>query len=631
MLRVNHPVPVTDLYVDLNILQRVSSDFSFSDWRREDELDWRSFDRLGLGRVKRERVPATEKIRECRKLTILGKPGSGKTTLLKSLATACIAGKLGWDEPEAVPVFITLREFAEDAAQEEGFSLRDAISQQFDRWGFAEATETILQQGRALILLDGLDEVPSYQSDSVIRQICGFCRNYADNRFIITCRTQSLKFHFEGFTEAEIADLAPEQVKRFIQNWFAIVVGSVEASELAAQLKRQLQQNKPIAELAVTPILLNLTCSVFRDERDELPKRRSYLYEKGLRDLLQRLARPERVRHTGGNTLTLDDKLSLLEWVAYTLFKDNDYFPERRKLKRLIANHLQIQRSEAQQVLRSLEAQHGLIIERSEARFSFSHLTFQEYFTACYIGQDESQIEKLVTQHLTEEWWQEVFLLVAELISDEERLLQLMENAARKCVNTPRLQALLTWAAQMASGSDSNFKPAAKRFAALILPLALPLSSIRDLSFNRVLGFYIDLAKDRKIAIDLATSFASSRARVRAVAKATNEAYARFRANNSFDYDRNRAFDPKRTCDPNCSHALDLARNFEKLKTFKDINFTRLIAELKELEAEVPDQEQPRERHRQFAERFNQIWLNTIQLNQEWVDLSKDEVEALSK
>jgi len=32
-------------------------------------------------------------------------------------------------------------------------------------------------------------------------------------------------------------------------------------------------------------------------------------------------------------------------------------------------------------VLKSIEAQHGLLVERAEI-YSFSHLTFQEYFTA---------------------------------------------------------------------------------------------------------------------------------------------------------------------------------------------------------------------------------------------------------
>lgn len=467
MLRVNHPVPVTDLYVDLNILQRVSSDFSFSDWRREEELDWRSFDRLGLGRVKQERVSATEKIRDCPKLTILGKPGSGKTTLLKSLATACIEGKLGWDEPETVPVFVTLREFAEDAAQEEGFSLRDAISQQFDRWGFAEVTETILQQGRALILLDGLDEVPSNQSDSVIRQMRRFCRDYADNRFIITCRTQSLKFHFEGFTEAEIADFVPEQVERFIQNWFAVVIGNTKAAELAEQLLNQLQENKPIAELAVTPILLNLTCSVFRDERGKLPTKRVDFYRKGLRDLLEGWDVFRGIqRDSRYCQLTLKEKEDLLAQVAYTLFENNDYFPEQRKLERLIANHFKIQRSEAEWVLRWLETQHGLIIERSEGYFSFSHLTFQEYFAAKYIVNSltpQTIFERLVT-YIAEPRWREVFLLTVGMLESADNLLQLIKrHIDALLVGGEKFQQFLTWVNKKSQSVEVSCKPTAIR------------------------------------------------------------------------------------------------------------------------------------------------------------------------
>ena len=272
MLRVNHPVPVTDIYVDLNILKRVSSDFSFSAWGKESEFDWRSFDRLGLGQVEQERVPAIEKIRDYRKLMVLGKPGAGKSTLLKSIASKCI--KPNDNQPDErwlqdyIPVFITLERFARKSAEEEKFSIRDAIQRQFDHWGMAEAAEPILKQGRLLILMDGLDQVPTPHSESVIWKIRYFCEeDYAANRFIITCRTQSLKSRFEGFTEVEIADFTPKQVKRFIKNWFAVVVGNAEAAELAERLIGQLQQNKPVAELAVTPILLNLTCSVFWDDK----------------------------------------------------------------------------------------------------------------------------------------------------------------------------------------------------------------------------------------------------------------------------------------------------------------------------------------------------------------------------
>jgi predicted NACHT family NTPase/transcriptional regulator with XRE-family HTH domain len=474
MLRVNHPVPVTDIYVDLNILKRVSSDFSFSDWRGEFKFDWRSFDRLGLGRVEQERIPAIEKIRDCRKLMVLGKPGAGKSTLLKVLATACIEGKLAWDESECLPVFITLREFAEDEAEDAKFSLRDAIQQQFDRLGVAEAAEPFLQQGRGLILLDGLDEVPTHQSNSVVRQMYRFCRDYSDNRFIITCRTQSLKSRFEAFIEAEIADFTPKQVERFIQKWFAVVVGNNEAGKFAERLIWQLQENEPIAELVVTPILLNLTCSVFWDRRGKLPTKRSELYELGLKDLLQRLARPEALGEEDlFKLLTRDDKENLLAQVAYTLFEENDYFPEQRKLERLIANHLQIQRSEAEHVLRSLEAQHGLIIERSEGYFSFSHLTFQEYFTAKYIldsSKPEAALQRLVN-HITEPRWREVFLLLAEMLPSADRLLQLMKQQVDSLLaNDERLQEFLFWVyLKSIPVKDNYYQPVAIRVFYLCL------------------------------------------------------------------------------------------------------------------------------------------------------------------
>ncbi len=468
MLRVNHSVPVTEIYVDLNILKRVSSDFSFSDWGKECEFDWRSFDRLGLGQVEQERVPAIEKIRDYRKLMVLGKPGAGKSTLLKSIASKCIKPNDNQlDErwlQDYIPVFITLERLARKSAEEEKFSIRDAIQRQFDHWGMAEAAEPILKQGRLLILMDGLDEVPTRHSESVIWKIRYFCEeDYAANRFIITCRTQSLKSRFEGFTEVEIADFTPEQVARFIQNWFAVVVGNAEAAELAERLIRQLQQNKPIAELAVTPILLNLTCSVFRDERGKLPTKRAELYEKGLKDLLQRLARPEALGEEDlFKRLTPDDKENLLAQVAYTLFEDNEYFPEQHKLERLLANHPKIPPSEAEQVLRALESQHGLIIERSEGYFSFSHLTFQEYFAAKYIVNSSTPEEAFqhLVKHITEPRWREVFLLTIGMLPNAEHLLQLMKQQADALVAAnEKVQQFLKWVSHRAISVDTSYKP----------------------------------------------------------------------------------------------------------------------------------------------------------------------------
>ncbi len=80
------------------------------------------FERFGLGKRTEERVPGLEAVAKYSKLTILGKPGAGKTTFLKYLAIQCIEGKFLGDR---LPIFITLKDFAESANQP---SLLDYIS-----------------------------------------------------------------------------------------------------------------------------------------------------------------------------------------------------------------------------------------------------------------------------------------------------------------------------------------------------------------------------------------------------------------------------------------------------------------------------------------------------------------------
>jgi predicted NACHT family NTPase len=47
---------------------------------------------------------------------------------------------------------------------------------------------------------------------------------------------------------------------------------------------------------------------------------------------------------------------------------------------------------DSEAVLKSIEAQHGLLVERARGIYSFSHLTFQEYFTAKQITRPTAQL-----------------------------------------------------------------------------------------------------------------------------------------------------------------------------------------------------------------------------------------------
>lgn len=75
-----------------------------------------------------------------------------------------------------------------------------------------------------------------------------------------------------------------------------------------------------------------------------------------------------------------------------------------------------------------METQHGLMVERARQIYSFSHLTFQEYFTArAIVASSEVSLQQLV-RHLTEQRWREVFLLTAQMLPNADRLLQLMKQ-----------------------------------------------------------------------------------------------------------------------------------------------------------------------------------------------------------
>ncbi|MBP5977017.1 NACHT domain-containing protein [Brasilonema sp. CT11] len=477
MFRINHPVPVTDVYVNLNILKQISSDdFSFSNRdRSDDNSTWWSLDRQGLGSTKQKEVPALETIRAYRKLIVLGKPGAGKTTLLKSLATACIYKNLGWNDSDYVPVFIELRKFAEDAAKHkelkhEEFSLYDAIQKLFKQWKVApEDCKRILEEGRALILLDGLDEIPTNHSDFVAWQVSHFCQDFARNRFIITCRTQGIQYCFDSFAVVEIANFTREQACKFVHDWFTAMVGnSEETKELEQSLNTQLLINKPVGELAATPILLNLICCMFWARQGDLPTKRSELYDQCLKGLLEGEWDQSRGIQRGSE-LPLEEKEKLLAQIAYTLFENNDYLPHQRKLEKLIANYLQTQRSEAKYILKLLESQHGLLIQRSTQYFSFSHLTFHEFFTAKYIvsNPNPQEVFLCLVTHITESRWREVFLLTVEMLDDADNLLHLLQlmkcQIDRLLENDDKLQQFLCWVEEKSFSVKTSHNPAVIR------------------------------------------------------------------------------------------------------------------------------------------------------------------------
>jgi predicted NACHT family NTPase len=459
-------VPLGDLFVDVNILEKLSSSrkSEFHDLCQDfsNNPSYRSLDRIGLGR-EQERVSGLEVLAKNTNLMVVGKPGSGKTTYLQRVVTECNAGKL---QAHRIPVLIRLRDFVKD-----GREVAYALKPYLDKRRQLSDAESLLKQGRVLVLLDGLDEVTGEDGKNITNEIKKFARDYPQVQVIVTCRTQSQESRFERFDYVEVADFNEGQVRSFSEHWFKAVIGDelvglTKAQEFLDQLFRE--ENKSIRELAITPILLSLTCAVFH-ETGKFYSKRSKLYEEGLELLLEQWDKSREIeRDEIYRDLSVERKLELLSYLAVKKFEQTQYVLfEQTEIERYIAEFLGIGQRDSRAVLRAMEAQHGLLIERAQKVWSFSHLTFQEYLVAKYLVDNRATQEEVFQQlevYITKSQGREVFLLTLQLLDNADNFLQAMKcNIDFLLAKDSQIQQFLNWVNEKSQSVSHLYKTVAIR------------------------------------------------------------------------------------------------------------------------------------------------------------------------
>ncbi|MBE9006595.1 NACHT domain-containing NTPase [Fortiea sp. LEGE XX443] len=474
MLDIGQVIQLVDIYTTVHVSEKITSqkwleiadllkDFSFES----------GYKQLGQDQLI-EKLPGLELASLYSKLMVLGKPGSGKTIFLKYLAIECNKGEF---QGNYIAIFISLKDYVEYFIDNNDFSLLKYISQEFLSCGIsAESTLSILTEGKALILLDGLDEVLAEDVNRVNREIRQFSQIYYKNRFVISCRIAAQKYKFPGFTEIEIADFDLQQVEDFVKKWFVTVVHkSREEGEAIGNLlihQLHLPENKQLRELAATPILIHLICLFFQTKSEFIFKP-AKLYEQALNILLSRWDKIRGIQRYSCD-LNLANKKKLLAHIAAVTFEEGDYFFEQEKIQLLIDQYLskhyylfsipselsnqQFPNSEV--LLNLFEVQHGLLVERSQEIYSFSHLTLQEYLTAKNIVENykDNSVNQLII-HITEKRWQNIFLLAVSMLPTADEMLRLMKQKIDFLVaDDQKIQSFLLWLHQKSHSIPTQYK-----------------------------------------------------------------------------------------------------------------------------------------------------------------------------
>ena len=377
------------------------------------------------------------------KFVLLGAPGSGKTTLLSFFAVMLAQNapeKLGWDSGiDCLPILIKIRDFARLS----DINLLDYARQ------FAEKTMSVkplpegffeywLADGRAMILLDGLDEVVEESKRyAVVQQIENFLGQYHQNLAIITSRPAGYKRDFFNTSEFEHYQLQlfdDAKVDEFINRWYdSRVRDAAEAQRRKDSIKKALAENDRIKLLARNPLLLTIIALIHRYQA-VLPRARHKLYEKAVETLLKCWdANKNMTEKSVFKCLDADDLRRLMEILAYwihtqgstdnpeggTLIAKDDLLEQlTQNIKTKKEVDLSKARQEARRFVDFIQQRTGLLNEQGQDLYAFVHKTFQEYLCAQEIGyqaDDDDDFEIVlnhIRKHLHDPHWREVLLLL---------------------------------------------------------------------------------------------------------------------------------------------------------------------------------------------------------------------------
>lgn len=510
VLGKSEPMSLEGLFTDVYILDKPTA------YHRFDISQLQADPKLLEHKIRKHGLEVVKQVGNNR-LFILGKPGAGKTTFLKYLTLRAIKGEI-----KKIPIFVSLKEWADSPLE-----LMPFLVQQFEICNFPDAQafiEHTLKRGEALVLFDGLDEVQQdgEQRSRFINVLRNFSKQYLSTQCVITCRIAATDYSFEQFTYVEVADFTEMQMQAFVSKWFHDTPKTAEdfLTEFAKEAHRGLR------ELGRIPLLLSLLCLNY-EETQTFPARRVELYEEAIEALLKKWDSSRQIkRDQGYHKLQLGRKRQLFAKVAYDTFSQDEYFiPQNQLVKHIVAFFKTLppadedDRDNGEQVLKTIEAQHGIFTERAHQIYSFAHLTFQEYFTAKYITEDKQRVADLVMQHFDDKRWREVFFLVVSGLDNADFFFVSFKQAIDNVIKQDeKLVKLLQWTCDKTNSVTTSYKIGAVRsfylFLARNLALALdiyltydlPRSLALALDFARALAFALDLS----FTIDLALSLDST-------------------------------------------------------------------------------------------------------------------------
>jgi len=209
------------------------------------------------------------------RFVLLGAPGAGKSMTLKKLLLD--SAKLARQNPEArIPILINLALWHDEIND-----LQEFLNNQL------QAVPSVALE-RALILLDGLNEMPSKIYVKRVKMFEKWLQIHPKLSVIIGCRER----YYQQSKKLTLptVQIAPFDIKR-IQLFLQAYLGSAAATQLLSQLEPlepQQRSARDLIHLADNPYMLFMICYVYTQNQGQLPSSRGQLFQMFVQVLHQR-------------------------------------------------------------------------------------------------------------------------------------------------------------------------------------------------------------------------------------------------------------------------------------------------------------------------------------------------------
>lgn len=257
---------------------------------------------------------------------------------------------------------------------------------------------SVLDSGRALILLDGVDEVHRDQRRQLAEEIAELIRTYPHCTYVITTRAGAVEsgwLEHLNFTEARVEPMSRVDREEFIDKWYQSAAMELknrprpgeDILRTASQLKMELTDQPELGVLSSNPLLCAMICALYRERQERLPETPAELSEALVQMLLHR-----RERETPGlsdahflstwRALQYTQKKGLLSELARSMVSQGDSSIDMTSAGQIVGNVLAStpgrNRDESKDILQALLERSGILRPSGNDRLDFPHNTLKE-------------------------------------------------------------------------------------------------------------------------------------------------------------------------------------------------------------------------------------------------------------